>query len=41
MLIWEWGNRIQENAAEKKLHFLPTSSIETVAEDDSLPSSWF
>ena len=39
MLIWEWGNRIQENAAEEVALSTYIPQLKQLREDDSLPLS--
>lgn len=39
MLIWEWGNRIQENAAEEVALSAYIPQLKQLREDDSLPLS--
>ena len=39
MLIWEWGNRIQENAAEEVALSTYIPQLKKLREDDSLPLS--
>lgn len=39
MLIWEWGNRIQENAAEEVTLSTYIPQLKQLREDDSLPLS--